>query len=361
MEGQALAWFQWMTNNAQFTSWPGFLPALQTCFALSQYEDPTGSLFKLTQKGSVSQYLSEFEDLTNQIIGLSPPFILSCFISGLTPEIRREVQALQSLTLVQAAGLACLQEEKLADVRLSPRARPPPPPLPITRTNSNHPSDNPRKTHLPSLLPAPPRQPAPVMKRLTPEEITSHRERGLCFKCDERYHRGHHCASRVFLLITEEEEPSVANNDLNDPQPNPPDAPDPYPAQISLHSLAGHLAFEKLHFEGVISDHRLMLLVDGGSTHNFVQQQLVTQLGLPCRSTLPLRVMVGNGHHVECTTICEAVPISIQDIEFTVDLYVLPIAGANVVLGVQWLKTLGPIIIDYTAPCAYNSFIRTAW
>ncbi|KAH1211441.1 DNA mismatch repair protein MSH5 [Glycine max] len=59
MEGRALAWFQYMTSNAQFTSWPAFLQALQTRFAPSQYEDPTGALFKLTQKGSVAAYLSE--------------------------------------------------------------------------------------------------------------------------------------------------------------------------------------------------------------------------------------------------------------------------------------------------------------
>ena len=29
MEGQALAWFQWMANNGQFTSWSNFLQALQ--------------------------------------------------------------------------------------------------------------------------------------------------------------------------------------------------------------------------------------------------------------------------------------------------------------------------------------------
>ena len=35
MEGRALAWFQWMTSNGQFTSWPVFLQALQTQFAPS--------------------------------------------------------------------------------------------------------------------------------------------------------------------------------------------------------------------------------------------------------------------------------------------------------------------------------------
>ena len=35
MEGRALSWFQWMSGNGQFTSWPAFLQALQTCFAPS--------------------------------------------------------------------------------------------------------------------------------------------------------------------------------------------------------------------------------------------------------------------------------------------------------------------------------------
>lgn len=108
MEGRALAWFQWMTGNGQFTSWPIFLQALQTRFAPSQYEDPTRALFKLTQQGLVTQYLSEFEDLANRTIGLPLPFLLSCFVFGLTPEIYREVQAHQPLMLVQAAGLARL-------------------------------------------------------------------------------------------------------------------------------------------------------------------------------------------------------------------------------------------------------------
>lgn len=69
MEGRALAWFQWMTSNDQLTFWHVFLQALQTYFAPSQYEDPTGALFKLTQRNTANAYLSEFEDLANRIIG----------------------------------------------------------------------------------------------------------------------------------------------------------------------------------------------------------------------------------------------------------------------------------------------------
>lgn len=101
----------------------------------------------------------------------------------------------------------------------------------------------------------------------------------------------------------------------------------------------------------MITDHHTILLVDNGSIHNFIQQQLVTQLGLPYRETTPLRVMVGNGQHLECNCLCEAVIIDIQTTKFTVDLYVLPISGANVVLGVQWLKSLGPILSNYNTLC----------
>lgn len=123
MDSKALAWFQWMTRNGQFTSWPTFLQALQTRFSPTQYEDPTGSLFKLTQRGDVQTYLAKFENLANRIVGLPPQFLLTCFISGLQANIYHEVQALQPLTLVQAAGLARLQEEKLFDGRRPPRPR----------------------------------------------------------------------------------------------------------------------------------------------------------------------------------------------------------------------------------------------
>lgn len=153
--------------------------------------------------------------MANRIIGLPPPFLLVCFIFRLTLDIHCKVQALQPLTLVQAIGLARLQEEKFLDHRqaVRPRAsfsmnptpfRVPPSPLP----------------QLVPLLPASIRPPPLALKRLTSNEIASRRERRLCFTCDEKYHRGHCCASRVFLLIIEEDEPPASNIDLLDLLPD---------------------------------------------------------------------------------------------------------------------------------------------
>nr|KYP63967.1 hypothetical protein KK1_018554 [Cajanus cajan] len=115
LDGPALAWFQWMYRNGQIHSWNQMLQALENRFAPTAFNDPRGKLFKLTQSSSVTSYLTEFESLANRIVGLQPSFLLSCFISGLKPELRRDVIAHQPSSLSQAVGYARLHEEKLFD------------------------------------------------------------------------------------------------------------------------------------------------------------------------------------------------------------------------------------------------------
>lgn len=100
------------------------MQALEARFVSSQYEDPIGALFKLTQHGSINNYLSKFETLANHIKRLPPSFMLSCFIFGYAQEICYEVQALQPLTLIQAAALARLQEEKFCDSQQTFHSKP---------------------------------------------------------------------------------------------------------------------------------------------------------------------------------------------------------------------------------------------
>ena len=77
-----------------------------------------------------------------------------------------------------------------------------------------------------------------------------------------------------------------------------------------------------------------------------MQARLVRHLSLPTLPTPSLRVLVGNDNDIECHHLCPAF-IQIQGYSFTTDLHVLPISGADVVLDVHWLKSLGPMLTDY--------------
>ena len=235
MEGQALAWFQWMTRCGQITSWLGFLQALEGPFALSQYEDPTGILSKLTQTSSVAKYLSQFETLANRTIRLPTPFLLSFFISSLVPEIRHEVQVLQPLTLTNVTALTRLHDEKLVDHRRPFRGRFTAPSPPLLSKN------------LPPPLLSPPAKPHPLpLKRLSPEEMAIRQEKGLCFNCNEKFSRGHRCSSKFFILIVEAENAAANSNPIENELPSTNTSSNLAPAQISFYALSGHLAPETL-------------------------------------------------------------------------------------------------------------------
>lgn len=219
-----------MTRNDLISSWSGFLQALEARFAPSQYDDPKGIMFKLTQRGTINDYLSQFETLANHIIGLPPSFLLICFLSNLASNIRREVQALQPLTMVQASMLARLQEEELQDHCRSFRGRPLPPPSPSPQHSFLVPSPPTQP-----LLPTPLKPPSLPLKCLSPEEIVVRRKKGLCFNCDETFSRSHWYSSKFFILIADDEDGHPNEQQPMEPPFNLQDSLDPY-TPISLHA-----------------------------------------------------------------------------------------------------------------------------
>ena len=58
---------------------------------------------------------------------------------------------------------------------------------------------------------------------------------------------------------------------------------------------------------------------------------------------------MGNGQFLFCDNKCMRVELVLQGTCFAVDLYVLPIWGLDVVLGMKWLQTLGLCVLDHEA------------
>lgn len=140
--------------------------------------------------------------------------------------------------------------------------------------------------------------------------------------------------------------PTSATPIQPDPEPlnDPPKTPAQTQAQISLHALMGHPIPQTLRVLGHISKHPVAVLIDGGSTNNFIQDRVAKQLGLSVQPAQSFQVLVGNGEELHCTSLCQQVCLQLGSHKFIVDLFVVPLCGAELVLGVQWLKSLGPVL-----------------
>jgi hypothetical protein len=92
----------------------------------------------------------------------------------------------------------------------------------------------------------------------------------------------------------------------------------------------------------------VVALLDTGSTHNFISEAAALSSGLPIQPRPRLTATVANGEKVSCPGVLRQAPVTIDGREFRVDLFVMPLARFDVLLGTVWMATLGPIIWDFT-------------
>ena len=91
----------------------------------------------------------------------------------------------------------------------------------------------------------------------------------------------------------------------------------------------------------------MVILIDSGSIHNFLDIALWRLLQLPLSIQDCFEVKVANGAILQTEGACLDVQLRIQGTLFNVDLNVLPLGGCDVVLGTQWLYFLGLIQWDF--------------
>jgi hypothetical protein len=81
--------------------------------------------------------------------------------------------------------------------------------------------------------------------------------------------------------------------------------------------------------------------------HIFIDSKVAGCLGLPVTLCANLSVMVANGDRVSSLRVCLTTRVAIHDEHFAIDCFTLDLSGFDLVLGIHWLHTLGPIIWDF--------------
>ncbi|KAK0572903.1 hypothetical protein LWI29_000220 [Acer saccharum] len=178
-----------------------------------------------------------------------------------------------------------------------------------------------------------------LVRRLSPTELQERRAKGLCYNCNERFVPGHRC-KKLFLIelceaegdgdVVMEEDDTEQTSLINMPE-------------ISLHAISGSRAPETMRVRGNIGCISTIVLVDSGSTHNFISEVLAKKVGLQPVQGGQFEVMVASSECLSSQGKCKCVTLLLQGIPVSIDFYLLPLEGYDIVLGTQWLRTLGPI------------------
>nr|GEZ25131.1 transposon Ty3-G Gag-Pol polyprotein [Tanacetum cinerariifolium] len=281
----ALQWYRWHTKTRGPLTWQEFTKALITRFGPTDYDDALEALHRLKQVTTIVAYQESFERLSNRVDGLPKTFLVGCFIWRLKEEIRLEVKLKNPRQLVDAIGVARVVEEKF---NMQHRV--------VFGTRSPRFNTTPRSSFSPGLLgptrptPAQPLalpDPTPI-RRLSNTESRARREKGLCYYCDERYIPRHKCSKPQLFMISDIQEIEEGQHEESMVQ-----QPDEPPAEISFHAISGAILPQTLRLPGRIQNKDVVVLVDEGSTHNFIDQAWGDRIGLIVAHDVHFEVVQG--------------------------------------------------------------------
>ena len=92
--------------------------------------------------------------------------------------------------------------------------------------------------------------------------------------------------------------------------------------KISFHAIVGTKHPQTIRVLGKLKNKNVTVLIDGGSTHNFIDQAIVSKFGLPVIQDKKFQVMVANWEKIECVGQCWALTLTIQGLSSCCSLLV---------------------------------------
>ncbi|OMO61303.1 Retrotransposon gag protein [Corchorus olitorius] len=281
LEGDAQLWFLKLERDHPSITWDAFVKQCNLRFGPPIRRNKLGELVKLKQTESVDDYQRKFEQLSARAGSLTVDQEIEIFLSGLQEYIAVEVELHQPRDLATPMSLAWLYERR-------------------SNSSSNKFASSQMKC-TESVLSR-----SPFVKRLSPSEIADRRSKGLCFNCDERFQPGHRCKKLFWLEVMED----------NDKEGQVEEHLNLEAAEISIHAITGTQSSQTMEINGTLDGNLLLILIDSGSTHSFLDSELVRRLNLQIEQREEMRVMVANGERVSCEGICYDMPLLMGNSSF---------------------------------------------
>jgi hypothetical protein len=334
MMGDTTQWFALLQKNQGTPTWDEFERLVNQRFGPPIRSNALGELIQLRCETIVADYQTRFLALVNRCKGLTEPHQIDIFPVGLRDPLKTDVELEQPTTLEEAMALARAYEHRMA---MSAE--------PTTCLASRPVYGHTKQLAIPAPSSAAGSQTSgsattttePCFKRLMAAKMAAKPVWGECYNCTKKFSKEHLevCPVKgIFLLELDTPEPL---EQLDDTSP-----------LISLHAITGIATAETIKLWVTIASAPITALVDSSSTHSFISTEAACHLHLEPLFRPGLQVTVANGDRVANGGVYPNIKFLIDSEEFVLDLFVIPLAGYEMVLRVQWLHTLGPILWDFT-------------
>jgi len=126
--------------------------------------------------------------------------------------------------------------------------------------------------------------------------------KGLCFWCDENFVPGYKCKNRKLysLCIIEDEEENSEEEETIETMNVEVLTP-----HLSLHVLQGTIGCHTIKVWGKLEKCFIFILIDSGSTHNFLNANLANKQNYLLTPIKPMLVEVVNSGTMSCAKLCK--------------------------------------------------------
>ncbi|XP_066374606.1 uncharacterized protein [Miscanthus floridulus] len=175
------------------------------------------------------------------------------------------------------------------------------------------------------------------------------RARGLCIRCAEKWQPGHKCAP-VLQLHALQEVWNLCQDEFLEEEVSEPDNSGK-PAQLfmmlSTAAASSHSSARSLQLPRKIGGNDIIIFVDSGSTHSFLNTSVAMKLqGIQPLSS-PVFVQVANGGQIACSQEIPMAEWSVHQHKFHSTLKVLDIGFYDMIIGMDRLQAFSPMKIHW--------------
>lgn len=115
-------------------------------------------------------------------------------------------------------------------------------------------------------------------------------------------------------------------------------------SECAFYGLHHTQPFQTMKVLGIVNHHYVRILLDSGSTHNFIDSRFLKKMGWSLQSTKPFEIRIADGGKIKSQGCCRCIPLEVGGYHCHTNLFALPLGGYDLVLGVQWLSTVSPVL-----------------